>query len=140
MSFSKAHKFKPHLYYFSLLCRALSHPARIAILRKILDYNNDWITAGDLGMELPISQQAVSQHLKVLKEMYILDFFEDVPFVSYKINDDLPGIKKGICNLVYQSDHDRLIAFEDEIEFLSRRRRSVTTAEELEQDSIWTDR
>jgi|GEM_PF-2901702 len=103
MSFSKAHRFKPHLYYFSLLCLALSHPVRIAILKKILD------------------------------------FFEDIPFVSYRINDDLPGIKKGICNLVYQSDPTRLKAFENEIEFLSRRRRSGTSQDEIDQEPIWTD-
>ena len=119
-------EFKPHLYYFSLLCRAVSHPARLAILRKMLDQDNDRITAGDLGMELPITQQAVSQHLKILRDMYILDFFEDIPFVLYRINDDMPGIKKGICNLVYQSDPTWLKPFENEIEFLSSRSRTPT--------------
>ena len=140
MSFSKAHHFKPHLYYFSLLCRALAHPARLSILRKIIDTDNDWVTAGDLGLGLPISQQATSQHLKVLRDMYILDFSEDVPFVHYRINNDMPGIKKGICNLVYQSDPERLKAFENEINFLSKRRRSEKKAVQNEHGQVWVDR
>ena len=72
--------------------------------------------------------------------MHILDFVEDIPLVLYRINDDLPGIKKGICNLVYQSDPQRSKAFEDEIDFLSRKTSIGTKSDEHEGDPIWTDR
>jgi DNA-binding transcriptional ArsR family regulator len=45
--------------------KALSHPARVAIL-KILIQKNACI-CGDIVEELPLSQSTVSQHLKELK-------------------------------------------------------------------------
>ena len=52
------------------MCKALSHPARIAILR-ILARNNSCY-CGDIVDELPLSQSTVSQHLKELKEAGII--------------------------------------------------------------------
>ncbi len=46
--------------------KALSHPARIAIL-KLLAQKQTCI-CGDIVDELPLSQSTVSQHLKELKE------------------------------------------------------------------------
>ncbi|MBS4044634.1 MAG: winged helix-turn-helix transcriptional regulator [Chitinophagaceae bacterium] len=48
------------------LANALSHPARIAIL-KYLAQKNECI-CGDLVAELPLAQSTVSQHLKELKK------------------------------------------------------------------------
>jgi DNA-binding transcriptional ArsR family regulator len=46
--------------------KALAHPARIAILRILLERQS--CICGDLVEELPLSQSTVSQHLKELKE------------------------------------------------------------------------
>ena len=46
---------------------ALSHPARVAIL-KFLAQKNDCI-CGDLVAELPLAQSTISQHLKELKKV-----------------------------------------------------------------------
>lgn len=46
--------------------KALSHPARIAILNLLLKKQS--CICGDIVEELPISQSTVSQHLKELKE------------------------------------------------------------------------
>lgn len=46
--------------------KALGHPARIAILRILLDRTS--CICGDIVEELPLSQSTVSQHLKELKE------------------------------------------------------------------------
>ena len=46
--------------------KAISHPARVAIL-KLLIQNRSCI-CGDIVDELPLSQSTVSQHLKELKE------------------------------------------------------------------------
>ena len=47
-------------------CKALSHPARIAILEYLAKV--DGCFCGDIVEELPLSQSTVSQHLKALKE------------------------------------------------------------------------
>ncbi len=52
------------------IASALSHPARIAIL-KFLAQKNDCI-CGDLVAELPLAQSTVSQHLKELKKVGLI--------------------------------------------------------------------
>ena len=47
-------------------CKALSHPARIAILEYLSKVEGCF--CGDIVEELPLSQSTVSQHLKALKE------------------------------------------------------------------------
>ncbi len=46
--------------------KALSHPARIAIIKVLLKENT--CVCGDIVDQLPLSQSTVSQHLKELKE------------------------------------------------------------------------
>jgi DNA-binding transcriptional ArsR family regulator len=46
--------------------KALSHPARIAILRLLIQ--RQACICGDIVEELPLSQSTVSQHLKELKD------------------------------------------------------------------------
>jgi ArsR family transcriptional regulator, arsenate/arsenite/antimonite-responsive transcriptional repressor len=48
------------------LARALGHPARVRILRFLLD--REECMAGGIAEELPLAQSTVSQHLKVLRE------------------------------------------------------------------------
>ena len=47
------------------LFKALSHPARIAIVDYLLSV--DTCICGDIVNELPLAQPTVSQHLKELK-------------------------------------------------------------------------
>jgi len=46
--------------------KALSHPARLAIVRILAERNE--CVCGDLVADLPLAQSTVSQHLKALKE------------------------------------------------------------------------
>ncbi len=46
--------------------KALSHPARVAILKLLIQ--KQACICGDIVDELPLSQSTVSQHLKELKE------------------------------------------------------------------------
>lgn len=48
------------------LAKALGHPARIRILRFLLE--RDECMAGAIVDEIPLAQSTVSQHLKVLRE------------------------------------------------------------------------
>ncbi|HRI78324.1 MAG TPA: metalloregulator ArsR/SmtB family transcription factor [Cyclobacteriaceae bacterium] len=50
--------------------RALGHPARIAILRILIEKQS--CICGDIVEELPLSQSTVSQHLKELKEVGLI--------------------------------------------------------------------
>ena len=48
------------------LCRALGHPARVAILRRLLRAGE--CVCGEIVDLLPLAQATVSQHLKALRE------------------------------------------------------------------------
>jgi ArsR family transcriptional regulator, arsenate/arsenite/antimonite-responsive transcriptional repressor len=64
--------------------KALSHPARIAIL-KTLAAKKECI-CGDLVLDLPLAQSTVSQHLKALKEAGLIMGEVDGPRSRYCIN------------------------------------------------------
>lgn len=50
----------------ALLCRALGHPARVMIIRVLIE--RDVCLAGELADLVPLAASTVSQHLKILKE------------------------------------------------------------------------
>lgn len=63
---SKTELFAPEIQHCAELFKALSHPARIAIL-KYLAETQTCIT-GDISEELPLSRSTVNQHLSELKK------------------------------------------------------------------------
>ena len=63
---SKTELFEPEIQQIAELFKALSHPARIAIL-KYLAETRTCIT-GDISEELPLSRTTVNQHLAELKK------------------------------------------------------------------------
>ncbi len=66
--------------------KAIAHPARIAILRLLLNKNS--CICGDIVDELPLSQSTVSQHLKELKEIGLIKGDIDGKSVCYCIDEN----------------------------------------------------
>lgn len=66
------------------LAKAFAHPARVAILRLLAQKKA--CVCGDLVDELPLSQATVSQHLKELKRIGIIQGSIEPPRVCYCIN------------------------------------------------------
>lgn len=64
--------------------KALSHPARLAIL-KVLAEKKECI-CGELVEDLPLAQSTVSQHLKALKEIGLIKGTIDGPRSRYCID------------------------------------------------------
>ncbi len=52
------------------ICKALAHPARIRILKHLL--NEGRCLCGRIVEILPLAQSTVSQHLKILKEARLI--------------------------------------------------------------------
>lgn len=69
------------------LAKALSHPARIEIL-KILAEKNSCI-CGEIVLEIPLAQSTVSQHLKELKSAGIIHGEIDGPRSCYCLNGEV---------------------------------------------------
>jgi ArsR family transcriptional regulator len=66
------------------LAKALAHPARVAILRLLLEHGE--CICGDIVGSLPLAQATVSQHLKVLKEAGLIRGEIDGPRVCYCVD------------------------------------------------------
>ena len=66
------------------LAKALSHPARIAILRTLVEKNK--CICGEIVNSLPLSQSTVSQHLKELKKAQLIVGEIEGPRSCYCIN------------------------------------------------------
>ena len=64
--------------------KALSHPARIEILRVLAEKKA--CVCGEVVEELPLAQSTVSQHLKALKETGLISGTVDGPSVCYCLN------------------------------------------------------
>ena len=67
------------------LAKAFAHPARVAILQLLAQKKA--CVCGDLVDELPLAQATVSQHLKELKRIGIIQGEINPPRVCYCINE-----------------------------------------------------
>ena len=76
----------------AVLFNALSHPARISII-KFLAANNKCI-CGEIVNELPLAQSTVSQHLKELKKAGLIKGEISGPKTCYCINWDTINLMK----------------------------------------------
>jgi ArsR family transcriptional regulator, arsenate/arsenite/antimonite-responsive transcriptional repressor len=84
MAFHKKEEFGKREQELAEFAKAISHPARIAIL-KVLAQKNECI-CGEIVDLLPLAQSTVSQHLKELKSADLIQGSVDGPRSCYCIN------------------------------------------------------
>ena len=84
MAIHKKEEFTQREQELADFAKAMSHPARIAIL-KLLAQRNECI-CGEIVEVLPLAQSTVSQHLKELKNAGLIDGTIDGPRSCYCIN------------------------------------------------------
>ncbi len=70
----------------AVLARALSHPARVAIVRHLASMGT--CICGEIVNVLPLAQATVSQHLKVLKTSGFVQGEVDGPRTCYCVNPE----------------------------------------------------
>lgn len=86
MGLTKSEIFTKEQNQLSTLLKAMAHPARIAILQRILTSNT--CVCGDLVEELGLAQATISQHLKELKNAGIIQGTIEGVSVCYCINPE----------------------------------------------------
>ncbi len=84
MAKSKSEHFENDEIKLARYAKALSHPARIAILKTLIEKNE--CLCGEIVETLPLAQSTVSQHLKALKEAGLIQGEIDGPKSCYCIN------------------------------------------------------
>ncbi|HMU71074.1 MAG TPA: metalloregulator ArsR/SmtB family transcription factor [Chitinophagales bacterium] len=82
------------------IAKALSHPARIAILKVLSDGQ---CICGDIVDRLPLAQSTVSQHLKELKSAGLIKGEIDGPRVCYCLNEPVIGKARKHFNFLFTS-------------------------------------
>jgi DNA-binding transcriptional ArsR family regulator len=83
--------------------KALSHPARVYILRK-LSKMNSCCYSGDLVDELPIARSTLSQHLKELKYSGLIQGEINPPYIKYCINRENWSIARRLLQDLIDED------------------------------------
>lgn len=86
MGVSKTEVFNETENKIAEYAKAFAHPARIAILKHLIQ--NKSCICGDLVDVLPLSQSTISQHLKELKRIGLIQGSITPPKVSYCINKE----------------------------------------------------
>ena len=84
MGASKSESFSEEHNDLAKIFKALSHPARIAIVEYLLSV--DTCICGDIVNELPLAQPTISQHLKELKNANIIKGTIDGTAICYCLN------------------------------------------------------
>jgi len=74
--------FDPQLQEISRFARAISHPARLAILQYLAETRS--CISGDISDNIPLSRSTVSQHLKELRDIGL-------------IHGEIEGLKINYC-------------------------------------------
>jgi ArsR family transcriptional regulator, arsenate/arsenite/antimonite-responsive transcriptional repressor len=87
MAKAKLENFSTDELLLADVAKAISHPARIKILKILSEYNACF--CGEIVDLLPLSQATVSQHLNELKRVGLIKGEIEGPKTCYCINDDL---------------------------------------------------
>jgi ArsR family transcriptional regulator len=108
MAFSKKHEFDVDQKQLAEFAKAISHPARVAILQTLAEKKS--CVCGEIVNLMPLAQSTVSQHLKELKEAGLVKGEIEGPRSCYCLDTDnftrlsgamrafLDGIREGIAS------------------------------------------
>jgi len=98
---SKTDLFDLHLRETALVFKALSHPARLAILKYLAEAKV--CISGDISKELPLSRTTVNQHLRELKDLGVIDGEIEGVKVNYCINySKIESVRNTIEGFLYK--------------------------------------
>lgn len=77
---------------FALLCKALGHPARLRLLKHLIDCGTCYF--GDLSDIVPLAASTVSQHVTILKEAGLVCGAADEQRTCYCVNPERLALLK----------------------------------------------
>lgn len=87
MAINKSTIFETDQQQLAEFCKALGHPARVAIMNLLLERKT--CVCGDITDVLPLAQSTVSQHLKALKKSGLIKGEVEGVRTCYCINEDI---------------------------------------------------
>jgi DNA-binding transcriptional ArsR family regulator len=89
---SPKQSFSENQIQFARIAKALSHPARVYIMERLLAENRcngvGCCTSGEMIGDIPIARSTLSQHLKELKLAGLIQGEIELPTIRYCVNTD----------------------------------------------------
>lgn len=100
MTYTKKERFSRHYQHISALSRALSHPARLAILDYLAQQNQ--CVSGDITDKIPLSRPTVSQHLQELRKAGLIKGSISGKHVYYCVNaENIKQMEQELHNFLW---------------------------------------
>lgn len=99
MGLTKTDLFTEQQNKLAKVAKVFAHPARVAILQYLIQANA--CINGDLVQELGLAQATISQHLRELKEIGLVQGTIEGVSVSYCINQDKWAEVKSLFNELF---------------------------------------
>ena len=84
MGITKSEHFTDHQNELANVLKALGHPARVAIVEYLIQHKQ--CICGDIVNKLPLSQATISQHLRELKQVGIIQGNIEGNSICYCLN------------------------------------------------------
>jgi DNA-binding transcriptional ArsR family regulator len=78
--------------------KAIAHPARVFILDFLADNIDKCCYSGDMAEEIPIARSTLSEHLKELKKVGLIQGEISPPYIKYCINKEHWEEAKALIN------------------------------------------
>ena len=101
---TKVNLFEKDLQETAAIFKALSHPARLAILKYLAE--TKVCISGDISDELPLSRTTVHQHLKELKKLNLIVGEIQGAKTNYCLNaDTLLKVKESLDGFLSEIDY-----------------------------------
>jgi len=100
---SKKIEFSTDIIETAKFAKAMSHPVRVYILKKLSGLNSCFYS-GNLVDEIPIGRSSLSQHLKELKYAGLIQGETEPPYIKYCINRENWAKAKKMCHELFEKD------------------------------------
>jgi len=101
MALSKQPQYSTKDQIIANIGRAHSHSARVKILKQLAAKGECCVQ--EIGEEHPISKATPSNHLRILREAHLVNWYEQFPYTFYSLNDKtITRMRQEITNFLDQ--------------------------------------
>lgn len=96
MTFAKTEAFTDRQQQLARMAKALSHPARVAIIEHLAKVKT--CISGDIANEMPLARATVSQHLQELKQAGLIQGTIDGQKICYCLDPEGINLLSALFN------------------------------------------
>ena len=100
MTFSKESDFTTADRVLSIISQGFSHPARVMILRRLVQARGKFVEHRKLIEGIPLAESTISQHLRLLRDKRLITSRSNgISGTTHMLNEDL-GVSKTYIDML----------------------------------------